>query len=297
MSTLELKKKTPCLYTENRWQASSFALKVINEDCHVFRGQYDMANAIADETVKNIRNKVKNFQVHYEYEVFNTIDVTLEIVYTDVPCRGNIYRMNSDEGIIWITLTLSDWLIRQDDKTIKKEIMVPIVHELMHGNIFVNRMLSKVPDENVDETPEYYGILIDIMRTVDNESLIYYFARALYLYYYQEAQAMTSQVFGEIQNYFIETKTKKHNLDTFQLALLSTDVYSSISNSLWLCKKMKANEIQDYLWGEIEKYGINIPINERNKLLNKMINKFENTKKKVANSGFYHFIEEYGLEN
>ena len=30
MSTLELKKKTPCLYTENRWQASSFALKVIN---------------------------------------------------------------------------------------------------------------------------------------------------------------------------------------------------------------------------------------------------------------------------
>lgn len=37
---------------------------------------------------------------------------------------------------------------------------------------------------------------------------------------------------------------------------------------------MKANEIQDYLWGEIEKYGINIPINERNKLLNKMINKF-----------------------
>lgn len=100
MSTLELKKKTPCLYTENRWQASSFALKVINEDCHVFRGQYDMANAIADETVKNIRNKVKTFQVHYEYEVFNIIDVTLEIVYTDVPCRGNIYRMNSDEGII-----------------------------------------------------------------------------------------------------------------------------------------------------------------------------------------------------
>ena len=35
MSTLELKKKTSCLYTENRWQASSFALKVINEDCHV----------------------------------------------------------------------------------------------------------------------------------------------------------------------------------------------------------------------------------------------------------------------
>ena len=64
---MELKKKTPCLYTENRWQASSFALKVINEDCHAFRGQYDMANAIADETVKNIRNKVKTFQVHYEY--------------------------------------------------------------------------------------------------------------------------------------------------------------------------------------------------------------------------------------
>lgn len=51
------------------------------------------------------------------------------------------------------------------------------------------------------------------------------------------------------------------------------------------------------MWGEIEKYGINIPINERNKLLNKMINKFEKTKKKVANSGFYHFIEESGLEN
>lgn len=44
MSTLELKKKTPCLYTENRWQASSFALKVINEDCHAFRGQYDWLN-------------------------------------------------------------------------------------------------------------------------------------------------------------------------------------------------------------------------------------------------------------
>ena len=81
------------------------------------------------------------------------------------------------------------------------------------------------------------------------------------------------------------------------MALLSTELYGSISNSLWLCKKMKTNEIQDYLWGEIKKYGINIPINERNKLLNKMIKKFEKTKKKVANSGFYHFIEESDLEN
>lgn len=297
MGTLELKNKKPCLFTENRWQASTFALNLINEDCHVFRGQYEMANVIADETIRNIRNKVSNFQVHYDYEAFNTIDVTLEIVYTDVPCRGQIYRMNDDEGIIYITFILSNWLIKQNDSTIKKEIMVPIVHEIMHGNIFINRMLSKVPDENVDETPEYYGILVDIMRTVDNQSLIYYFARALYLYYYQEAQAMASQVFGEIQNYFIDTKTKIHNLDAFQLALLSTDVYSSISNSLWICKKMKTNYIGDYLWNEIGKYGINIPIKDRDKLLNKMIIKFEKTKRKVANSGFYHFIEEYGFEN
>ena len=32
-------------------------------------------------------------------------------------------------------------------------------------------------------------------------------------------------------------------------------------------------------------------------VINKMIKKFEKTKKKVANSGFYHFIEESDLEN
>lgn len=53
----------------------------------------------------------------------------------------------------------------------------------------------------------------------------------------------------------------------------------------------------DYLWNEIGKYGINIPIKDRDKLLNKMIIKFEKTKRKVVNSGFYHFIKEYGFEN
>lgn len=295
MGTLELKYHIGYPYPDYRLRRSICLLEGIDEECHIFDGQYEWAKSIADEVIQHIMAKEYNFIVEAKYGTFQTVDVTINIIEGN-ECHGNIYRINDDEEKIWINLFIGEFSFKgKNYQQIKNKLLIPIVHELMHGNIFLNRMKSdSVGDDKVDETPIYYGNLVDAMNNTEPGSDSYVFSRALYLSYYQETQAMISQVWAEIK-YQFDNNSQNLTKGKFKYALMHSDVYKDVSDSIWICQRM----IDDYytrinVFDELQKYGIEFDEKRNFSIIKNILNKLIRMKKKLINTAYFYFIKEYG---
>ena len=295
MSVLELKNHIGCSYPDYRLRKSICLLEGIDEECHIFDGQYEWASAIADEVIQHIMMKEYNFIVEAKYGTFREVDVTIDIVEGN-ECHGNIYRINDDEKKIWIKLFIGEFSFKgKNYQQIKNKLLIPIVHELMHGNIFLNRMKSNnVADDKVDETPNYYENLIHAMNDAEPGSDSYIFSRALYLSYYQETQAMISQVWAEMRNLFSE-KAQILTKNDFKYALLHIDLYKDVSDSIWICRRM----MDEYytrvkVFEELQTYGIEFDEKRNHSIIKRILNRLIKMKKKLINTAYFYFKKEYG---
>jgi len=295
MGTLELKNHIGYSYPDYRLKKSICLLEGIDEECHVFDGQYEWGSKIADEVIQHIINKEYNFIVEAKYGTFRLVDVTINIIEGD-ECHGNIYRINDDDEKIWINLFIGEFSFKgKNYQQIKNKLLIPIVHELMHGNIFLNRMVSNgVDDDKVDETPYYYGNLVDAMNNTEPGSASYIFSRALYLSYYQETQAMISQVWVEMKNQF-GNKTENLTKSDFKYALLHVDVYKDVSASIWICRRMMDEYYtRIHVFEELQKYGIEFDGKRNFSIIKKILNKLIRMKRKLINTAYFYFVKEYG---
>lgn len=295
MGTLELRNHIGYSYPDYKLKKSICLLEGIDEECHIFDGQYEWASKIVDEVIQHIMMKEYNFIVAAKYGVFQTVDVTINIIEGD-ECHGNIYRINDDEGKIWIKLFIGEFSFKgKNYQQIKNKLLIPIVHELMHGNIFLSRMASNsIDDDKVDETPDYYENLIKAMNNTVPGSDSYIFSRALYLSYYQEMQAMISQVWAEIKNQF-GNKTGNLTKSDFKYALLHVDVYKDVSDSIWICRRMMEEYYtRIHVFEELQKYGIEFDGRRNFSIIKKILNKLIKMKKKLINTAYFYFIKEYG---
>lgn len=299
MTILELKNVPEFVYPDKNLRKNNFLKESIDEECHIFKGQYELGRLITDKVIDNIISKNNNFKINCNIGYFHIIDVTIDYV-EGRRCSGNIYKVNKDQGIVYITIFIGINFIKgKSYQEVEKEIMIPIVHELMHGNIFLNRMASdSVEDDKIDETPDYYEKILNILRNTIPQTSPYYFARALYLYYYQEAQAMTSQVWAEIKQVYKSQKVGIYTIDGFKTALTECDVYKDFTFALYECILMKKDKLlRKYVFDVLAKYDINFEEDKQLPLINKLIKKLIKSKKKLINTAYYYFVKEYGYNN
>lgn len=295
MRILELKKHIGYSYPNYRLRKSFCLLEGIEEECHIFDGQYRLANEIADEVLQHVMMKNSKFVIDVNYGPFSSVDVTVELIDGE-DCRGNIYRINDEKNKIWIKIFIGKFSFKgKNYQQIKNKLLIPIVHELMHGNIFLNRMKSNnVADDKVDETPNYYENLIHAMNDIEPGSDSYIFSRALYLSYYQETQAMISQVWAEMRNLFSE-KAQILTKNDFKYALLHIDLYKDVSDSIWICRRM----LDEYytrvkVFEELQTYGIEFDEKRNHSIIKRILNRLIKMKKKLINTAYFYFKKEYG---
>lgn len=136
--------------------------RMLEEECHAFEEQYQWARNVAKQCVINMRSGFSSFQVAYSYGAFNNADVTIILDESDFLCHTEIYRVNTDTGIIYINAYYSRNLLNHyKDYQIEDETYRIVVHEMMHRNIFASRIKSPdVEDDKVDDTPDYYQNIV-----------------------------------------------------------------------------------------------------------------------------------------
>ena len=262
--------------------------RLITEECHIFDKQYDCAKEVALAVINAISDGNNQITVTGNWNKIKTVYV--KIVWLEIPelCKGNIFGANNDKGSVKITLYINHTLyLEYNVQNVLDELSTAIIHELMHGNIFINRMDSNV--EDVEDTPNYYGIIKDIFSRPqsDNE---YMFARVLYLAYYQEAQAMVSQAWGEVKNE-LKCYNGDDTIGDFKLNLLEIDTFQDFTNAIKFCKRLMYNEaLAKQVFFMMEQRGI--IFKNPQKALKKIMNKLEKSLKKLINSCYYEYRRE-----
>lgn len=265
---------------------------LLREECHAFEGQYNWAREIASETIKQIGLKKYNFIVAFEYDCFHYVDVTVEESNSDFLCSGELYSLDPDTGIAKIRLHINFSLLKQyNNKNIaENEIYRVVTHELMHANIFLQRYKSKNVDNNdIDETPDYYEGVLAAMRDYGASRNCYLFARAMYIYYYQETQTIISQAWSELESMLMNHNGVINN-SAIRNAIFCTQSYDNIISSIVLCEKINENpKLADEISQFLAKHNIHLTSNEIISLskeieyrMRKMLRKF------IANAYYFN---------
>lgn len=263
--------------------------KLINEECHIFDNQYACAEDIADRVFLNAKNKVTNFYVDYDCGDIQRIFVTIVFNNGEDVCHGEISSVIPEKRLIKISVCLNyPLLVERGEQEAKNIIATTVIHELMHGNIFMKRKLS---GKDIDDIPENYGkILKNVIRNGQIDSDTYFFARALYLSYYQETQAMVSQGWKEVKNR-MEMYGEEYTKENFKWVFRGTPVYYDFSSALNTCRKMLKNQrIKTRVFNCLNENEITFKDNER--ALNKTYKKLENAMRKLINSCYYYFTKQ-----
>lgn len=277
--------------TEEVIRARRKETMLLREECHAFERQYNWAKEIASETIKQIGLKKYNFIVAFEYDCFHYVDVTVEESDSDFLCSGELYSLDPDIGIAKIRLYINFSLLKQYNKNIaENEIYRVVTHELMHANIFLQRYKSKTVDNNdIDETPDYYEGILAAMRDNSASRNCYLFARAMYIYYYQETQAITSQAWSELESMLMNHKGVVTN-SAIRDAIFCTQSYDDIISSIVLCEKINdysrlADEISQFL----SKHNIQLTSNEIISLSKKIEYRMRRMLRKFIANAYYYF--------
>jgi hypothetical protein len=263
--------------------------KLLNEECHVFNHQYECAEIIAEKVLQCIFEKKESLVVDYDCISFQKIYVSIKLIINkedSTLCWGAFYSLNKEEESIKLLLTINlSELKRLGHNKAKNKIAATIIHEIMHGHISMNRHKKS---ENVFDAPDYYDKIQNVTRNAQAESLLYGIARGLYLTYYQEAQAITSQAWKETLNNFQQWNYPPTR-DGFIKAFFGTDSYEDYSSALyWYNFLLERKDLIPDLIQKLGKYGINLPKNKI-KLFSVTQKKLEKTLRLIMKSCWYYF--------
>lgn len=272
--------------------------KMLEEECHAFEEQYKWARGVAKQCIISLRNRVYSFKAKHQYSIFSNIDVTITLGEYDFLCQANIYRINTDSGTIYVNVFYNrDLVKRYPDYKIEDETYRIVAHEMMHGNIFANRIRSSdAEDDKIDDTPNYYQNLVWVMRNYPAGSDEYLFARALYLYYYQETQAIVSQGFAELDNELKSLNKATVKNSEIKYLIWKTESYKDFADSKMICNKViKYPTITNKIQRMLSESGIDIPSKQFLYFVKKVRKKLARGLRDIISNMYYYCWKNYRI--
>ena len=270
--------------------------EIIDEENHMFNTQYKLSNEISNVVYEMILKNVKNnIYPTSNNEHIDVVSIKIEDginPYTNVV--ADIYRVDNEKKRISISLILPPNILTINKQMALNKISNAIVHELMHGNIFINRLNN---GQEINDMPSFYAYIIKIMKTInDEENIAYKFAYAIYATYYQEMQAIISQTAHNIFNIIKQNNIKEYNNDILKKYLRFCEpyqIYGTILNeTLPIINSMDDYDIHKYIINIFSENGFDCTISfirEQSKIIEE---KSKKALRKIINNATLIFKEE-----
>ena len=241
----------PKLICENKQ-----SIQILYEALGVFNGQYQIAELIGCVVFDMLINDISSQTItNIDNECINNVEIELDTNTIMPNISGSIIKLNPTTKTIGIRISMPQSLKGKNSSITQKRIQNVIVHELMHGNVFLKRFDN---DAEIEDAPEYYNVILYMMGVADANSIIYKFCYALYATYYQEVNAIISPT--NIQMYNILGYGKDNSNDEIKNAIRKTEPYLIYSTILYdtipILENLSDEDIETFIISELKKLDI-----------------------------------------
>lgn len=252
---------------------------LIEESLSAFNNQYRISEILANICYEmSLKQKTKNFvDIKGDFKDCTIKGVFLELVYnkytnyfaqfSNIDSDGNVY--------LKVYFPYSDILNKEKEVVIRK-IKNCVSHELMHGNIFLNRLNNK---KDLNDFYIDYEKWSMIRQNEDENTILYKFAYAIYATYYQEVQAFVSQATTQFEVLYNKNDLTNNEIRNGLKRCESYQIYSNIlNNTIPLFEKLLNEDKIDYLLIPLkDKYDIDVD----EEFVKKSLIKFKNSSEKA----------------
>ena len=239
------------------------------ESFGAFENQYEAAMKIAEMAY----GKAINGGGHFDFELpdgnlFNTISVDVSVVdlYGE---KFEITKVNIEEKKVFLNIVLHKFQLISSGQDAIRMIYERIAHELMPGNILFGRssLIKNGDDEDtkvrkVINQPEWYKAVLDFFEKEHQE--YNWFGYAMYSTFYQETQAIISQVSPEIENkcfdYLTKNKGGEITKDLFLSFLRTTDAMVIYTKNISFVESITP-DVEEIILERLKNYGVELDKN------------------------------------
>lgn len=239
----------------------SLCVKLLTEKWGAFEGQYELAKEIGQVVYDMLMHSKKNIIYYTHHEYIKIVEINVDKSHFYFQPHGNIYGLNSEEGKLMININIPTSYIMQDKEFVLERLIDVVTHELMHGEIFLKKVEHNAT--RLEDAPSYYPLLMNIMRRQEEDSILYKFARGLYVTYYHESQSMVSQTYNQLINILGDKTYTNSNIKD---ALKNIEVYDIFNKIIHDLVPFLEGQSDDFLINELiqplKVYGINFSLND-----------------------------------
>lgn len=267
----------------NEEQYNILSNKLLNEKLGSFEYQYELSLELSHIIYDMYEKNIYNFSYNTNNELIGIININLNTNGLFVNISARFEGINEkNETVLIINISKNFKNLNKD--IFIKQITNAVSHELMHSNVIQQKLKNNINIDDILDIPEYYNYIIYMMGQSDEDSILYWYSRALYVTYYQEVNAIVSQTHVQIFNQL--GYGKQNTNDDIRKTLIKTEpyiTYSTILNDIIpTIKKMTDKEIYDNISKHYETIlGINdISVD----FIKKSLNKIENISKKALHN-------------
>lgn len=264
---IPLRKKTKKVIKLTESELRGIIREMILEELGSFPNQYETSNIIADAVIEaansltdeDIRKIRSNVPLDIVKHVDNKNLSVVRIQFLQDIAFGCFLGINTEENSAIIGISYKRVLASSRD-----DIVNTIQHELMHGNTYL-RKAENVGTENLyGDIPHYYGELFNIFSNYEPGNIVYNFAHAMYSCYYDETNALVSQVYSDIMRQLNNSGKGKITEDEFINMYRNTNSYEEFklatTNVVPVIQSMSDAAIEKFIVNEFVKNGINISV-------------------------------------
>lgn len=219
------KVKRPVVITESKLR--EIIKNILFETMSSFPNQYEIAKTCVNGFVEMFNSDIKEKTIEIRKNGINNI--ILQIIEGRFLSRVNVHF---DENNIIISIGKDNW---SGERLDTNALYDKIVHELMHGNIYLSRDQNIDDKDKVEDAPESYDVLIKLLNILDEKSLVYNYTYALYSCYYQEMQAIISQTYSSMKEIYYKKKLKTVDKNIFEELFKESTPYQTFKNNIYVC--------------------------------------------------------------
>lgn len=231
--------------------------RVLIESFGAFPNQYKIAEICAERFEQMLNNGVTEDSVAINESIIKKVNLKIS---PEKHIVGQLAGAVFKDGVLFVEIGSNAIYKFNKDK-----IAYVIAHELMHGNVFLNRFKNLEDKTKTDDQPDEYEVLITILRNED-DNMAYKYAYALYSTYYQEVNAIVSQTCLCMEVDYRERGLDKITPQTFQILLRRSKPWEVFLDNIKECcdildlysNRMIQAEIVDVF----KRYGLNTTIED-----------------------------------
>lgn len=193
--------------------------RVLNEILGSFNQQYEMADKVAENILQHLNDKEIVVDLsEYGNDLIKGCKISLtKSIYDEI--KGSFLGLTEQNEVI-INVVIGA-------KIHKENLASVIAHEMMHCYISVSRYNKGL---EFDDTPETYHKINYVLN--NSKGMDYVLALILYSTYYQEVNALVSQVTSNLK-YIFSVNGEEINTETIKKYLPYTESYRRYTEILY----------------------------------------------------------------